>query len=160
MEDVAMLTTRVWNPFLELDALRREVERAFEDYNVADSPRWRSAFLPGVSARTYPMLNASEDKDNVYVEALAPGLDPSSIEVSVLRDTLRIAGQKTPICADIKPEAYHRNERGAGRFVRTLTLPTEIDGDKVKAEYKNGLLLLTLPKHERAKPKQIAVSVN
>lgn len=87
-------------------------------------------------------------------------LDPQSLEVTVQNGTLRIAGEKTPIKADIQPEAYHRAERGAGRFVRTMTLPTEIDADKVKAEYKNGLLLLTLPKHEKAKPKQIAVAVN
>ena len=150
---------RAWDPFRELDALRREVERAFDDYGTGGRPYRRAAFLPGVSARTYPMLNLSEDKDNVYVEALAPGLAPDSIEVSVLRDTLRIGGEKSPIKADVAPSAYHRNERGAGRFVRTLTLPTEVDGDKVKAEYKNGLLLLTLPKHESAKPKQISVKV-
>jgi HSP20 family protein len=150
---------RTWEPFRELEALRREVERAFEEYSNGDRPgRWTS-FLPGAATRVYPLLSTSEDKDNIYVEALAPGLDPDSIEISVLRDTLRIAGQKTPITTDIKPEAFHRSERGAGRFVRTLTLPTEVDSDKVKAEYKNGLLLLTLPKHEKAKPKQIAVKV-
>lgn len=154
------MTVRTWDPFREMEALRREVERAFEDFGQGRQPAWRSAFLPGVSARSYPLMNAAEDKDSVYIEALAPGLDPQSLEVSVQNDTLRIAGEKTPIKADIKPEAYHRAERGAGRFVRTLALPTAIDADKVKAEYKNGLLLLTLPKHEKAKPKQISVAVN
>jgi len=149
-----------WDPFRELDALRREVERAFEDFGAWRRPYSRTSFLPGISARNYPLINIAEDKDNVYVEALAPGLNPDSIEVSVLRDTLRIAGEKAAITSDIKPEAFHRKERGAGRFVRTVTLPVEVDGDKVKAEYKNGLLLLTLPKHEAAKPKQITVSVN
>lgn len=153
-----MIGWTTWDPWRELESLRREVERAFEDYRVG-TPRSRAGFLPGLMARAYPLLNVSEDKDNVYVEALAPGLNPETIEVSVLHDTLRIAGEKTPITAEIKPEAFHRSERGAGRFVRTLTLPTEVDGDKVKAEYKNGLLLLTLPKHEKAKPKQIAVQV-
>jgi HSP20 family protein len=150
---------RTWEPFRELEALRREVERAFEEYSNGDRPRRWSSLLPGATGRVYPLLNTSEDKDNIYVEAMAPGLDPDSIEISVLRDTVRIAGQKTPITAEIKPEAFHRSERGAGRFVRTLSLPTEVDSDKIKAEYKNGLLLLTLPKHEKAKPKQITVSV-
>jgi HSP20 family protein len=154
------MTVRIWDPFRELDALRREVERAFEDHGTWRMPFSRTSFLPGISARTYPLMNVSEDKDNIYVEALAPGLDPETIEISVLQNTLRIAGQKAALNPDIKPEAFHRNERGAGRFVRTLTLPVEADSDKVTAQYKNGLLLLTLPKHERAKPKQITVSVN
>lgn len=149
-----------WDPFRELDALRREVERAFEDFGSWRHPYSRTSFLPGISARNYPLLNIAEDKDNVYIEALAPGLNPDSLEVSVLRDTLRIAGEKAAITSDIKPEAFHRKERGAGRFVRTVSLPVEVNGDKVTAEYKNGLLLLTLPKHEAAKPKQITVSVN
>lgn len=146
-------------PFRELDTLRRQIERAFEDYSTWDSPLFRTAFLPGQSARTYPMLNVTEDKDHIYVEALAPGLDPKSIEVSVQQGQLRIAGEKPAITADVKPEAYHRCERGAGSFIRSLSLPTEVNADRVKAEYRNGLLLLTLPKAEQAKPKQIAVNV-
>jgi HSP20 family protein len=154
------MALRTWDPFRELDTLRHEVERAFEDFGQGRWPQWRSAFLPGVSTRAYPLLNVSEDKDNLFVEALAPGLTPDSIEVTVQRDVLRLAGEKTPLTADIKPEAFHRSERGAGRFVRTMTLPTEVDGDKIAAQYKNGVLTLTLPKHEQAKPKQIAVSVS
>ncbi len=150
-----------WNPWRELDALRREVERAFESYGVPSRP-WpfsRTAFLPGMSARAYPLINMSEDKDHVYVQALAPGLDAQSLEVTVVRNTLRIAGEKQALSQDIQPEAYHRNERSAGKFVRTVELPVEVNGDKVTAEYKNGLLLVTLPKAEAAKPKQISVSV-
>ncbi len=154
------MTTFFWEPLQGLESLRREMDRLMEQF---DSPRRRtarSAFLPGVAARAYPLVNLSEDKDNIYVEALAPGMNPDSIEVSVLRDQLRIAGEKTPINPDVKAEAFHRSERGAGRFTRVIGLPTEVDGDKVKAEYKNGLLLLTLPKHAEAKPKQITVEVS
>ncbi len=154
------MTLRTWDPFRELELLRREVERVFDDAGSWKWPFSRVSFLPGVSARVYPMLNVNDDKDNIYVEALAPGLEPESIEVTVLQNVLRIAGKKTPITEDIKPEAFHRSERGAGSFVRTLTLPSEVDSDKITAQYKNGLLLLTLPKHEKAKPKQITVSVN
>ena len=100
------------------------------------------------------------DKDSIRVEMLAPGLDPGSIDVSVLRDQLRVSGVKSPLTKEIKPEAFHRSERGSGSFTRVIALPAEVDGDKVKAEYKNGLLLLTLPKHEQAKPRQITVSVD
>lgn len=154
------MTTFFWEPLQGLEAIRREMDRLVEQYEPARRGYARSAFLPGLGARSYPLVNISEDSDNVYVEALAPGLNPDSIEVTVLRDQLRIAGEKAAINPEIKAEAYHRNERGAGRFTRVIALPSEADGDKVTAEYKNGLLLLTLPKHAAAKPKQIAVKVS
>jgi len=148
---------RNWNPFTEMDALRREIERVFEGY----TPKWtgwKSVFLPGTSARTYPLMNVSEDAENVIVEALAPGLDTESLQVSVKGDALTIQGEKKAL-GGVKPEAYHRSERAAGKFVRTFELPSEIDEAKVKAEYANGLLTITLPKAEKAKPKQISVKV-
>ena len=154
------MATFFWEPLAELETIRREMDRLRDQFDPARRGYTRSAFLPGISARSYPLMNISEDKDNFYVEALAPGLNPDSIEVTVVRDQLRVAGEKAAINPDIKAEAYHRNERGAGRFTRVITLPTEVDGDKVAAEYKNGLLLLTLPKHAEAKPKQIAVKVS
>lgn len=153
------MALRTWDPIRELDALRREIEHIFEDFGTWTWPFSRTAFLPGLSARSYPLLNVGEDKDNVYVEALAPGANPDTLEISVLDNTLRIAGEKPSLSPDIKPEAFHRNERSAGRFVRTMTLPVQIDREKISAQYKNGLLLLTLPKAEAAKPKQITVSV-
>lgn len=152
---------RWWDPIQELEQLRREMDDLFRVFSedVFDIPSFRFSFLPGVSARTYPLINIAEDKDYVYVEALAPGIDPETMEVSVLNNTVRIAGEK-PAIKDVKPEAFHRNERGAGKFIRTVSLPVEVDADKVKAEYKNGILLLTLPKAESAKPKQISISVS
>jgi HSP20 family protein len=154
------MTKYFWDPFLGLEAMRREMDQLLQQFEPSRRSYTRSAFLPGVSARTYPLINIGEDKDNIYVEALAPGINPDAIEVTVLRDQLRISGEKTAINPDIKAEAFHRSERGAGRFTRVISLPTEVEGDKVKAEYKNGLLLLTLPKHAQAKPKQIAVKVS
>ena len=153
------MTLRTWDPFGQLDALRHEIERAFDDYGTWRRPFSRFSFLPALGARSYPLANVGEDADNVYVEALAPGLAPDSLEISVHQGQLRIAGEKPAINPDVKAEAYHRSERSAGRFVRTMTLPAEVDADKVKAQYKNGLLLITLPKAEAAKPKQITVEV-
>ncbi len=156
-EDLKM----VWNLMDEVETLRRDLERALESHGV---DRWtrpfsRFSFLPGVSARTYPLMNLGEDTDNFYIEALAPGVDPDSLEISVVDNTLRVAGEKRPISEDVGIEAFHRNERSAGRFVRTLRLDVPVDQDKITAEYKNGLLLITLPKAEAAKPKQISVKV-
>lgn len=148
------------NPLRELEALRREIDRAFSDagYDRAAHPYSRVSFLPGRSARAYPLLNLSEDKDNLHVEGLAPGVNPATIEVTVVRDQLTVSGEKSALNGDIKPEAIHRNERAAGKFVRTVTLPCEVDEGRVRAEYKNGLLAITLPKAETAKPRKITVN--
>lgn len=146
------------NVFDELEVLRRDLDRLMgtgERRQFAP----RAAFLPGRSARTYPLTNVSEDADSIYVQALAPGLDPDELQISVLRNTLTVAGQKTGP-SDVAPEAYHRCERAAGRFVRSIELPVEVDADSVSAAYHDGLLTITLPKAEAAKPRQIAVAVD
>ena len=146
--------------FHDLDALRKEMDRIFDSMGGTWTfPFSRISFLPGRAARGYPLINVNEDKDAYYIEALAPGVDPNSMDVSISGNTLSIAGEKNVKSPDTKPEAYHRNERAVGKFVRTIELPNEVDAEKVKADYKNGLLLVTLPKSEKAKPKQISVNV-
>jgi HSP20 family protein len=149
---------RVFDPFHEMDALRREIDRVLTDYAHAGPVRSVS-FLPGTSARAYPLLNMSEDRDHVYIQGLAPGIDPQTLDVSVHRNTLTISGEK-PGPAGVAAEAFHRNERAAGRFVRSLDLPAEVDSSKVQASYEQGLLSITLPKAEAAKPRQIQVAVS
>jgi HSP20 family protein len=146
---------RFIDPFREFDQLRREIDRAFTNLGV--DTRFRNAFLPGRAARAYPLINMWDDPDNVIIEALAPGVNPDTFEVHVLRNQVTISGEKTRAPEEIKPEQYHRSERAAAKFVRTLTLPSEVDDKRVIAEYRNGILRLTLPKAEAAKPKKIAV---
>jgi len=147
------------NPWGDLDELRHEIDRTFETFWSDRRPdHWRVAFLPGHGARQYPLVNLSEDEGNVYVEALAPGVDPKSLDVSVLQGALTIKGEK-PGLAQVTADAYHRNERAAGRFTRTIDLPVDVDATRVQADYRNGLLVVTLPKSEAAKPKQIQINV-
>ncbi len=148
-----------WNPWREMEAFQRGIDRAFNHANQPNGPRFRSAFLPGRGARQYPLVNLSEDRDHIYVEALAPGVDPASIDIAVVRNILSLSGEKRRLPEELKPEAIHRSERAAGKFVRSIELPVEIDPDQVVAEYKHGLLSVTLPKAAAAKPKQINVSV-
>jgi HSP20 family protein len=148
-----------WNPWQTLEALRREIERVYDENGSRSEPSSRAAFLPGRAARRYPLINLYEDKEAVYVEALAPGIDPSTLEISVQGNTLSIAGEKRRVAGDVKPEAFHRSERATGKFVRHIQLPVEVDESTVRADYQHGLLNVTLPKVEKAKPKQITVQV-
>ena len=142
-----------------LEALRRELDRVFDETGTRNEPFFRTAFLPGRAARRYPLTNLYEDKDTLYLEALAPGVDPATLDLKVVDNTLSIVGEKRRVAGDVKPEAFHRSERATSKFVRHLQLPVEVDEDKIRADYKDGLLIVTLPKAEKAKPKQIAVQV-
>lgn len=153
-----------WNPWQEMERVRREIDRAFEQVGGRSGGRndrtFPTAFLPGRAARAYPLVNVSEDADALYVTALAPGLEPTAIQLTVQDNRLTIAGEKQRLAAEIQPEAFHRSERAAGKFVRTVPLPIDVEHEQVRADYKNGLLVVTLPKAEQAKPKQIPVSLN
>ena len=117
----------------------------------------RPQSFPKVAA--YPPLNVWEDDDNLYVEAELPGLNPDRIDVAVTeRDQLTIAGERMP--ATPEAGAWLRQECGYGRFSRTITLPAEVDADEVEATYEAGVLTLTLPKMEEAKPKKITVKAS
>lgn len=101
-------------------------------------------------------MNVHDDGENFYVEALAPGVDPAQLDITVVQNRLTISGEK-PGPADVAPERVHRVERAAGRFVRTVDLPVEVEADKVEAQYKNGLLKLTLPRAAATKPRRVTV---
>ena len=158
-----------WNPWQQMERVRRDIDHAFEQagwqtnghngHHGHNGRTFQTAFLPGRAARAYPLVNVNEDAQALYVTALAPGLDPAAVQVSVQDNRLTIAGEKQRLSTDIQPEAFHRSERAAGKFVRTVTLPVEVDQEHVQADYKNGLLVVTLPKAEKAKPQQIPISL-
>jgi HSP20 family protein len=150
-----------WDPYNSsgMETLRSEIAQAFDRAGPQFAPMFRTAFLPGRGAREYPLINLYDDQNSIYVEALAPGADPASFNISVAGETLTLSGEKPRVQGEIKPEAFHREERAAGKFVRSIELPVDVDESKAKAEYKNGLLLINLPKSEKAKPRQINVQV-
>jgi len=151
----------VWDLFRDMESMRRGLDTFFSDGNGV-LPRWapsvfRYSFLPGRAARAYPLLNVSEDEENLYVDALAPGLNAESLGLNVVNGQLTISGEKPALGKDVRADAYHRNERAAGRFTRTVDLPGDVDQDKARADYTGGILRVTLPKSEAAKPRMIAV---
>ena len=116
--------------------------------------------LFSATAQTWtPRLDVLEDKDNYIVRVEAAGLKREDISVSIEEGSLIIAGERK---AETLPEGTetHHTERFNGKFERVLSLPTAVAADKVKADYKDGVLTVTLPKAEEAKPKQIAINVN
>jgi HSP20 family protein len=106
-----------------------------------------------------PALDAYEDKENFVIKVEVPGVKKEDVKVSLENGCLTITGERRSETTDEKAEVHH-TERFFGRFQRTLTLPAAVAADKVKAQYKDGVLTVTLPKTEEAKPKQIDVSVN
>jgi HSP20 family protein len=142
-----------WPGFGRLTDLRDEIDRLFES-PVAEMTR-TSHLLSGWT----PVLDFYEDKDNLLVKVELPGMKREDIEVSLHEGSLSISGERKSEEKHKDADVY-RAERFIGRFQRTVSLPTPVATEKVKAQYKDGVLTITLPKTEEAKPKHIDVNVN
>lgn len=105
-----------------------------------------------------PAVDIVETPDALVLKADLPEVDAKNVDVRMENGTLTLKGERK-FEDEQKGRAYHRIERGYGSFMRAFSLPDTVDGENVKAEYKNGVLTITLPKKEVAKPRQIKVSV-
>jgi HSP20 family protein len=150
-----MLVRRVWpsrptfdSPFGDFDLVRREMLRLLD--TVAGET------YGDVGAGVFPPINISQDDDNFYLRAEVPGIKPNELSISAVRNRVSLAG-KREIQQEHERVSYHRKERAEGTFNRTVTLPTEVNAERVDARYVDGILTLTLPKAEEAKPRQITV---
>jgi HSP20 family protein len=132
-----------------LTNMRAEMDRVFESTGSFSAS-------PAPLSRWNPAVNVYQDKDRFTVVVELPGLKKEEIEISLHDDTLTIAGERK---REESSEQEFLTERLYGKFQRSLTLPTAVDAEKVKASYKNGLLQVELPKAEEAKPKQIEVAL-
>jgi HSP20 family protein len=142
-----------WTGFGRLSSLRDEIDRLFEAPLAALTAP--AQLLSGWT----PALDVFENKDNLVVKAELPGMKKEDIEVSFQDGALSISGERKGQENYEEAEVY-RSERFVGRFQRTVSLPTAVNGDKIKAQYNDGVLTITLPKTEEAKPKQINVNVS
>jgi HSP20 family protein len=142
-----------WSNFGRLSDLRDEIDRLFEA-PLAELARG-SNLLSGWT----PALDVYEQKENFILKAELPGMRKEDITVSLHDGSVSISGERKSDTKHEDSEVY-RAERFFGRFQRTVTLPAPVAADKVKAQYKDGVLTVTLPKTEEAKPKQIDVSVS
>lgn len=134
-----------WRPLF--DPFEDEVEKFF------------SAFPSPFQAGTYvPAIDLYQTKDDVIAETPLAGIDPKDVAISIENDVLVIEG-KSKKESEVDEKNYYLKEIRSGSFHRSVSLPASVDGDKAKAEFENGLLKITIPKAERAKPKTIAIDV-
>jgi len=132
-------------------ALQREINRLFEDF-------FGQEIFPAAAEGWIPALDVRETSDAIVVKADLPGVEPSGIDVSLTGDVLTIKGEKKEEKEE-KEADYHRVERRFGSFSRSVRLPASVDAERVSAEYKNGVLTVTLPKKEEEKGKPVRIEV-
>ena len=131
--------------FDRLTNMHEELDRVFESTSLGTLSRWT------------PAVDVYQDKDQFTVVAEVPGMKKEEIDISLHGDTLTISGERK--AQEKQGEQGFRSERFFGKFQRSLTLPSAVNIEKVKASYKDGVLEVVLPKAEEAKPKQIEVSL-
>ena len=140
-----------WDPFRQLSTLREEIDRLFDE-PLASARTPQDFWLSG----GWPTMEVHEDRDNLVVTVEVPGMKKEDIDLTLHDGVLSISGERK-VDEKYQEAASHRTERFVGRFQRSIALPTLVNVDKVDATYQDGVLKITLPKAEEAKPKQITV---
>jgi len=134
-------------------SLQERMNRMFDE-----SYRGRQGAEDWMGGSWAPAVDIYEHNGNIVLQAELPGLDPKDVDVRVENNVLTLRGQRK-LDETVNKDSYHRVERAYGAFTRSFTLPSQIDTEKIQANYKDGVLRLTLPTREEAKPKQIAINI-
>jgi len=143
-----------FDPFRELSLMQDRMNRMFGDFygrRLDDDVMSRGDWVPAVDIY-------ENDKHQIVIRAEMPGMKREDIELRVENNTLTLRGERKRE-AEVRDEQYHRVERAYGGFVRSFSLPSTVDAGHVSAEYKDGVLSVTLPLREEAKPRQIPVEI-
>jgi HSP20 family protein len=141
-----MITTFA-DPFDALFNLQRAVDARLASDWLQDQT---------ASQGPFPPINVFQQGDDLLAIVELPGVEKSSLEVQAKENTIRIAGKK--VISYPEDVSVHRRERISGEFDRTLSFPVQVDPDRIKAEYRDGILALSLPRSEREKPRTITIS--
>ena len=145
-----------WDPFRDLASLHNRVGRLFEEGLCGLRGDQREEALD--SRAWAPAVDILEKDNEIVLRADLPGIDPKDVDIQVQNGTLTLRGERK-FESDVKEDNFRRVERVYGSFVRSFSLPQTVDSEHVAAEYKNGVLEVTLPKRPEAKPRQIKVAV-
>lgn len=138
-----------WQPFQEMEHLRRQMDRMFDEL---------TGFNQEMQTTWTPAVEMEIKDEYVILRAAVPGIEGKDLDVKVARDAVAIAGENR-YEHKTEDKGYFRSEFRYGKFYRTINLPVPVENDKVEAEFKNGILTLTIPKAEEARNKVVKVNV-
>lgn len=146
-----MAMTRYSTPFSELQSLQDQIGRMFDPSagRNDDASLMRGSWMPPV--------DVLEEGDHLILRAEIPGMKEEDIEIEFENGLLTLKGERS-FESDKSDGNYHRIERSYGKFVRSFNLPRSVDAEKIEANYENGILEVTIPKREEAKPRQIQIA--
>lgn len=149
-----------WSPMKELENMRRDMERIFEDL-VQPFPTRRQRLWPKIaeSGDIIPSIEMFDRKNEIVVRVELPGMEKKDIDLTITKDTLNIRGESKR-SEEVKHEDYFLSEIAYGTFSRTIALPMDVENEKAKAAFKDGILEIALPKKEESKPKEIKIQVS
>ena len=141
-----------WDPFRDLGMLQDRMNRLFDDAGRG----WR-ADEPAATTTWSPSVDIFETEGEIVVKAELPGMDRKGITLHLENNVLTLRGERK-FEKETKEENYHRIERSYGNFSRSFSIPAMVDAENIRADYKDGVLKIVLPKKEQAKPKQIKIA--
>ena len=141
-----------WDPFRDLNMLQDRMNRLFDD---AGRP-WRTD-EPAATTSWSPSVDIFETEGEIVVKAELPGIDRKDIQLNLENNVLSLRGERK-FQKETKDDNYHRIERSYGVFSRAFSIPATVDEERIRADYKDGVLKIVLPKKDQAKPKQIKIA--
>src|SRR5689334_21816969 len=141
-----------WDPFRDLGSLHDRMNGLFDDAGRG----WRTE-EPASTTTWSPAVDIFETEGEIVVKAELPGVDRKDISLHLENNVLTLKGERR-FEKETKEENYHRIERAYGGFSRSFSIPATVDEDKIRADYKDGILKIALPKKEQVKPKQIQIA--
>jgi HSP20 family protein len=145
-------TRERWEPFHDVTEIQQEMNRLFDNFFG------RPSAVATAERVWLPLCDMYETKDDLHVTFELPGVREKEVSVAITGDVLTVKGERK-WDRELKDENYHRLERVYGKFERAVPLPVPVQADKVKATYRDGVLEITLPKAEEAKPKEIKIDL-
>ncbi|MBN2654569.1 MAG: Hsp20/alpha crystallin family protein [Nitrospirae bacterium] len=148
-----------WGPLRELEDMRRDMDRIFEEFFVPSGRRRQHAWpVQAEAGLVVPNVEMYDRKNEIVVKAEVPGVKKDGLDLTITKDSLTIKGEVKKE-EEVKQENYYFSERSYGTFTRSLALPVEVESEKAKASFENGVLEIVLPKKEEAKSKEIKIEV-
>ena len=141
-----------WDPFRDLNMLQDRMNRMFDDAGRT----WRTD-EPAATTTWSPAVDIFETEGEIVVKAELPGMERKDIVLNLENNVLTVRGERR-FAKETKDDNYHRIERSYGTFSRSFSIPATVDEEKIRADYRDGVLKIVLPKKEQAKPKQIRIA--